>query len=72
LLFFATEGSIRRRQEEAQTNQAQCLNLLTNAVVVWNTLYRERVLDALAQASGRLEEADIALLSPACSVHLTP
>jgi TnpA family transposase len=71
-LFFANEGIIRRRQEEAQTNQAQCLNLLTNAVVVWNTLYMERVLDELAQESGRIEEADIALLSPARSVHLNP
>ena len=71
-LFFANEGIIRRRQEEAQTNQAQCLNLLTNAVVVWNTLYMERVLDALAQEGGRIDKADIALLSPARSAHLNP
>jgi TnpA family transposase len=71
-LFFANEGVIRRRQEEAQTNQAQCLNLLTNAVVVWNTLYMERVLDALTQEGCPIDEADLALLSPARSVHLNP
>ena len=71
-LFFANEGIIRRRQEEAQTNQAQCLNLLTNAVMVWNTLYMERVLATLAQEGGRIDKADIALLSPARSAHLNP
>ncbi len=34
-LFFANEGEIRRGQEEGQANQASCLNLVTNAVIVW-------------------------------------
>lgn len=38
-LFFANKGTIRHKQEEEQTNQAGCLNLLTNAVVAWNTVY---------------------------------
>ena len=37
-----------------------------------NTLYMERVLDALAQERGCIDEADIALLSPARSAHLNP
>jgi TnpA family transposase len=32
-LFFAHQGAIRQRQEEELTNQASCLNLITNAVV---------------------------------------
>jgi TnpA family transposase len=38
-LFVADKGVIRRKQEEAQTNQAMCLNLITTAVVLWNTVY---------------------------------
>ena len=37
-LFVADKGVMRRKQEEAQTNQALCLNLITNAVVVWTLL----------------------------------
>jgi TnpA family transposase len=71
-LFFANEGILRRRQEEAQTNQAQCLNLLTNAVVVWNTLYMARVLEELLREGICIDEADLALLSPVRSAHLNP
>jgi TnpA family transposase len=38
-LFFAREGMVTQKYEEGQTNQAACLNLLTNAMIVWNTVY---------------------------------
>ena len=38
-LFFAHEGKIWRKQEEEMSHQAACLNLITNAVIVWNTVY---------------------------------
>jgi len=44
-LFFANQGQLRRHQSEDQANQASCLNLLTNAVVTWNTVY---MTDAIA------------------------
>ncbi len=40
-LFFANEGHIRKRQPEEQTEQALCLNLLTDAVILWNTVRYE-------------------------------
>jgi TnpA family transposase len=46
-LFVADKGVIHRKQEEAQTNLAMCLNLVINAVVVWNTVYMQAVLDQL-------------------------
>jgi TnpA family transposase len=46
-LFVAEKGVIRRKQEEAQTNQARCRNLVTDAVVVWKTVYMQAVLDQL-------------------------
>ena len=38
-LFFANRGKIRRKQEEEQVHLATCLNVLTNAVIAWNTVY---------------------------------
>lgn len=44
-LFFAYSGQIRSSQDEDLTNQASCLNLVTNAVVTWNTVYMTAVID---------------------------
>ena len=37
--MLVDEGKIRRRYHEEQLNPASCLNLVTNAVVLWNTVY---------------------------------
>ena len=42
-LWFGDGGVLRRRQQEKQ-EVAGCLNLLTNAVVVWNTVYMQEVI----------------------------
>jgi hypothetical protein len=36
-LFFAHQGHVRRRRLNDQIDQALCLTLVTNAVVLWNT-----------------------------------
>lgn len=46
-LFFAEEARVRRRHLDEQTNQAQRLNLVTNAVITWNTVYIAEVLRQL-------------------------
>ena len=46
-LFFAREGVVSQKYEDGQANQAGCLNLLTNAVIVWNTVYMQAALDAI-------------------------
>ena len=37
-LWFEGDGLIPRKQEETQQEVVGCLNLLTNAVLVWNTV----------------------------------
>ena len=71
-LFVADKGVIRRKQEEARTNQAMCLNLITNAVVVWNTVYMQAVLASLRAEGSSVEEDDVAHLSPARFEHVNP
>jgi hypothetical protein len=68
----ADKGIIRRKEEEAQTNQAGCLNLITNAVVIWNTVYMQAVLDQLRAENYSVREDDLAHLSPARFEHLNP
>jgi rRNA maturation protein Nop10 len=71
-LFFANEGKIRRKDEEDQLNQASCLNLVTNAVVAWNTVYLTAALDALTVERYPVQENDLVHLSPARYEHINP
>jgi TnpA family transposase len=71
-LFFANRGTLRRKQEEAQTNQAGCLNLLTNAVVAWNTVYMAAAIEQLRAEGHAVRDEDLIHLSPARFEHLNP
>ena len=71
-LFFAHEGKVQRRQADQQTNQILCLNLVTNAIVTWNTIYMNAAIDRL-RAEGRIgRDIDLGHLSPALYGHVNP
>lgn len=69
-LFFAREGVVSQKYEEGQANQAGCLNLLTNAVIVWNTVYMQAALEAIRQEGYPVQEADLAHLWPIRFAHI--
>jgi TnpA family transposase len=71
-LFLGDKGVIRRRQYEAQTNQAMCLNVVTNAVIIWNTVYMQAALDQLRAEGYPVHEEDLAHLWPARFEHINP
>ena len=71
-LFFAHEGKLQRRQADQQTNQILCLNLVTNALVTWNTVYMNAAIERL-RAEGRIgRDIDLGHLSPALYGHVNP
>ena len=43
-LWFEGDEVIRKRQEQKQQITARSLNLLTNVVIVWNTVHIQEVL----------------------------
>jgi TnpA family transposase len=65
-------GTLRKKQEEELRNQAGCLNLVTNAVVTWNTVYMAAVTAQLRAEGRTVNEEDIARLSPARYEHINP
>ena len=69
-LFVANERQIRKRDPESQLNQAACLNLVVNAVTVWNTVYMQAALDQLKNEGYQVKDEDIEHLSPARSAHI--
>jgi TnpA family transposase len=46
-VFFNRLGEIRDRSYEQQRYRASGLTLVTAAIILWNTVYMERVIEAL-------------------------
>ena len=69
-LMVAQEAQIRKRYPDDQLNQAHCLNLVTNAVVVWNTVYMWEAIEQLKREGRQIDEEDVKHLSPARYEHI--
>lgn len=69
-LWFGGDGHLRRKQEEAQQETAGCLNVLTNLVVVWNTIYTQEVLKKHQADGYEVDENDFEHLSPSRHAHI--
>ena len=48
------------------------MNLVTNAVVLWNTVYMERALEKRRCAGHDVDEDDMVHLSPVRYAHINP
>jgi TnpA family transposase len=69
-LFIANRGQLRRRRGEELAHQASCLNLVTNAVMVWHTVYRMAVVEQLKPEGSPMQESDLAHLWPTRYNHI--
>jgi TnpA family transposase len=69
-VFFNRLGEIRDRSFEQQRYRASGLNLLTSAIVLWNTVYLERVANTLRKQRLDLDEALFSYLSPLGWEHI--
>ena len=52
-IFFANQGDFRTGDYEEIMNKASCLSLLSNAVLIWNTVHMTRIAEQL-RAAGHL------------------
>ncbi len=62
-------GEIRKRYREGQEDQLGVLGLVTNAVILWNTLYMQSALEHLRPSIG-INKEDVARLSPLAYGHI--
>ncbi len=63
-------GEIRKRYREGQEDQLNALGLVTNAVILWNTLYIEKALEQLRSDGYEVRPEDVARLSPLPTHHV--
>jgi TnpA family transposase len=69
-LMVANKGQRRQSRGEALTHQALCLNLVTNAVIVWNTVYMAAVVEQLKQEGYPVQDSDLAHVWPTRYAHI--
>ena len=68
-ICYGQRGEIRKRYREGQEDQLGALGLVTNAVVLWNTMYMQAALDYLQEQYVNIREEDEARLSPLVHGH---
>ena len=71
-LFFAHQGALQTGAYEEMMNKASCLSLRWNAVLVWNTVHRSRIIEQLRATGVTMTDEEVALISPLASAHVLP
>jgi TnpA family transposase len=71
-LFFANRGVFRTGDYEEIMNKASCLSLLSNAVLVWNTIEIDKMVKSLRVSGQIIDDGDLALMSPLLRYHVAP
>lgn len=71
-LFFANRGEFRTGDLDEIMNKASCLSLLSNAVLVWNTVRISEIVERLRSAGEQILDTDLARVSPLCYAHIIP
>lgn len=69
-VFFNRLGEIRDRSFEQQRYRASGLNLLTAAIVLWNTVYLDRTITDLNSNGGDIDPDLLRFLSPLGWEHI--
>lgn len=71
-LLFDHLGQLRKSDMPSIVNQAACLNLVTNAMVVWNTVYMQAAVESLRADGMVIDDSQLERLSPIRYRHIFP
>lgn len=69
-IFHGQRGELRQRYREGQEDQLGALGLVTNAVVLWNTLYMDAAVKQLRHQGFAISQSDLERLSPLGYAHI--
>jgi TnpA family transposase len=71
-LFFANQGAFQTGDYEEIMNKATCLSLLSNAVLVWNTMHMARIIEQLRASGETITPEELGRISPLAFSHVIP
>ncbi len=69
-VFFNRFGEIRDRTFEQQRHRASGLTLVTAAIVLWNTVYLQRIVEHLKATDRSFNPSLVRHMSPLCWEHI--
>jgi len=70
VICHGRRGEIKKRYREGQEDQLGALGLVTNAVVLWNTMYMDAALNHMKDKGTDVSQADMSRLSPLQHSHI--
>lgn len=68
-IFFGKHGELRERALQDQLQRASALNIIINAISLWNTVYLSEATNQLKQ-KGELDEVLLPHVSPLAWEHI--
>jgi TnpA family transposase len=69
-IAFGKHGMIDGKEDEALDQQFACLNLVTNAVIIYNTVQIARIVDDLKHEGFEVKDEDLARIWPSKFAHI--
>ena len=70
-VFHGNKGELRQPYREGQEEQLGTLGLVVNCIVLYNTIYTQRIIEQLRAEGHQSSDEDIRRLSPLISEHIT-
>jgi TnpA family transposase len=69
-LIVANRGLLGRKTDEGLQHQVQCLNLLINAIILWNSVYMAEALQQLEREGHPVDPEDLRYIWPTRFEHI--
>lgn len=69
-VFFADQGEFRTGDLAQIMNKASCLSLLSNAILVWNTVHISNIVTRLRESGHNIQDEHLAGISPMLRKHV--
>lgn len=67
---MANRGVLGRKTDEGLQHQVRCLNLLTNAIILWNSAYMAEALEQLERENFPFDWEDLRYIWPTRYEHI--
>ena len=69
-VFFANRGEFRSGDLAEIMNKASCLSILSNAILIWNTVHIAEIVKQLRRNDHMIPDEDVAHISPMMHKHI--
>jgi TnpA family transposase len=69
-VFYAHQGKVKGKPDEQLKNQVGCLNLVSNIIIVWNTIYIEKAVEQLRKEGYLVDDEDLKHIWPTRHRHI--